>query len=47
MHIKFCKLDVGQRSLHIFVVCYLKYMIKIYYNVENVQVSKRVTTVIL
>ena len=37
--------SAGRRD--IFVVGYLTYMIKIYYNVENVQVSKRVTTVIL
>ena len=40
-------LHVLSQGRHIFVVDYLTYMIKIYYNVENVQVSKRVTTVIL
>ena len=37
--------SAGRRD--IFVVGYLTYMLKIYYNVENVQVSKRVTTIIL
>ena len=40
-------LHILSQGRHIFVVDYLTYMIKIYYNVENVQVSKRVTTVIL